>query len=100
MNAFGERILNWNEASFLRHHYCADHVLQLTAIKAYSGDVSDRVPQILDEEDEGEDTSVSVLKKARDLVSFFHSSTVATEKMVAAQKHLRPTSIPLKLVQG
>ena len=99
MNAFGERILRWNEASFLRHHYCADHVLQLTAIKAYSGDVSERQPLIFDEEDEGEDTSVSVLKKARDLVSFFHSSTVATERLIAAQKHLKPTSIPLKLVQ-
>ena len=72
MNAFGERILQWNEATFLRHHYCADHVLQLTAVKAFSGDVSERV-SCLDEEDEDEDTSVFVLKKAHDLVTFFHS---------------------------
>jgi hypothetical protein len=50
MHDFGERILRWNEAPFLRHHYCADHVLQLTTVKAYSGDVSERV-SCLDEED-------------------------------------------------
>jgi hypothetical protein len=98
MNAFGERILRWNEATFLRQHYCADHILQLTVVKTYSGDVSERI-SCLDEEDEEEDTSVFVLKKACDLVTLFHSATVATERLIAVQKHLEPTSILLKLLQ-
>jgi hypothetical protein len=41
MNSLGEKIMGWNEGSFVRHHYCADHILQLTAVKAFSGDISE-----------------------------------------------------------
>ena len=51
------------------------------------------------EDDEGEDTSISSVKKARALVSFFHSSCIATEKLSQAQKRLNPAETPLKLVQ-
>lgn len=99
MNAFGASISSWREAVFLRHHYCADHVLQLTAVKAYSGDV-ERVIIYNDVEDvEGEDNSISSVKKARALVSFFHSSCIATDKLSQAQKTLKPSAIPLKLLQ-
>jgi hypothetical protein len=93
MNSLGEKVLSWNGEgeSLLRHHYCADHVLQLTAVKAFSGDVAGGI--------QGEDNSVSVLKKSRDLVSFFHSSTIATEKLISAQKHLKPNCTTLKLLQ-
>jgi hypothetical protein len=63
----------------------------LTAVKAFSGDVAGGI--------QGEDNSVSVLKKSRDLVSFFHSSTIATEKLISAQKHLKPNCTTLKLLQ-
>lgn len=99
MNSLGEKIMGWNEGSFVRHHYCADHILQLTAVKAFSGDISEGRPQNRARQDPGEDNSVTVLKKSRDLVSYFHSSTIATEKLITAQKQLNPTSIPLKLVQ-
>jgi hypothetical protein len=84
MNSLGENVLSWNGEgeTLLRHHYCANHVLQLTAVKAFSGDVAGGV--------QGEDNSVSVLKKSRDIVSFFHSSAIATEKLIIAQKLLKP----------
>ena len=97
MNAFGERILQWEDSTLLRHHYCVDHVLQLTAVKAYSGEVERGALNLEDEE--GEDNSVTVIKKARDLVTFFHSSAGATEKLRGAQRDLTPTSTPLKLLQ-
>jgi hypothetical protein len=99
MNAFGVSISSWREAVFLRHHYCADHVLQLTAVKAYSGEVDQSIIRHVGEDDEGEDTSISSVKKARALVSFFHSSCIATEKLSQAQKRLNPAGTPLKLVQ-
>jgi hypothetical protein len=82
MNSLGEKIMGWNEGSFVRHHYCADHILQLTAVKAFSGDISEGRPQNRARQDPGEDNSVTVLKKSRDLVSYFHSSTIATEKLI------------------
>ena len=36
MNAFGKRIERWG-TKYARHHYCVDHVLQLTALIAFSG---------------------------------------------------------------
>jgi hypothetical protein len=71
MNAFGISISSWRDIGLLRHHYCADHVLQFTAVKAYS--VNIEVPNDIVPEDEV-DTSISSVKKARDLVSFVHSS--------------------------
>lgn len=97
MNAFGERILQWDDAIYLRHHYCVDHVLQLTAVKAYNGEVRRDIFDL--EEHEGEDNSVSVIKKARDIVTLFHSSSNAKEKLVSAQRDLNPASTPLQLLQ-
>jgi len=34
MNSFGRSISSWRDATLLRHHYCADHVLQLTAVNS------------------------------------------------------------------
>jgi hypothetical protein len=39
MNAFGISVLSWPNSPFIRHHYCADHVLQLTAVKAFTGEI-------------------------------------------------------------
>jgi hypothetical protein len=39
MNAFGRTLESWR-AKHLRHHYCVDHIFQLTALIAFSGDVS------------------------------------------------------------
>jgi hypothetical protein len=91
--------MGWNEGSLVRHHYCADHILQLTAVRALSGDIAEGRPQNCARQDPGEENSVTVLKNSRDLVSYFHSSTIATEKLMTTLKHLKPTSIPLKLVQ-
>ncbi len=68
-------------------------------MKAFSGDISEGPLQNQARQDPSEDSSVTVLKKSRDLVSFFHFSTIATEKLMTAQKHLKPTSIPLQIVQ-
>jgi hypothetical protein len=45
-----------------------------------------------------DDGTVSSLKKARALVSYFHSSTTATEKLAAAQRTINPTGNVLKLL--
>jgi hypothetical protein len=60
-------------------------------VKAFSGDVAGGV--------QGEDNSFSVLKKSRDLVSLFHSSRITTEKLISAQKHLKPNCTTIKLLQ-
>jgi hypothetical protein len=96
MNAFGVSISSWRDARLLRHHYCADHVLQLTAVKAYSADIE--VPNDFVPEDDV-DTSISSVKKAQDLVSFVHSSCIATDKLSCAQRTLNSTGVPLKLLQ-
>jgi len=80
MNAFGRTIEGWR-AKHLRHHYCVDHVFQLTAIIAFSGNAS------LVNYDE--DTSVGCLKKARNLVSHVNSSCNANEKLVSTENKSR-----------
>jgi hypothetical protein len=72
MSAFGRTIEGWH-ANHLRHHYCVDHVFQLTAIIAFSGNAS--------LENYDDDTSVGCLKKARNLVSHINSSCNANEKL-------------------
>jgi hypothetical protein len=96
MNAFGVSISSWRDAGLLQHYYCADHVLQLTAVKANSADIE--VPNDIVPEDDV-DTSISSMKKARDLVSFVHSSCIATDKLSCAQRTLNSTEVPLKLLQ-
>ncbi len=94
MNSFGASVSTWVNCHLIRHHYCADHLLQLTAVKCYSGDIDATVT--IDEDGE-EDRTVSSLKKARALVSYFHSSTIATEKLAVAQRSTNPNGAVLKL---
>jgi hypothetical protein len=68
----------------------------LTAVKAYSADIE--VPNDLLPDDDV-DTSISSVKKARDLVSFVHSSCIATDKLSCAQRTLNSIVVPLKLLQ-
>ena len=89
MNSLGGLLDNWNNAPILRHYYCSDHILQLTAVHAYSGNV--RLG-------DGHDVSVGVIKKARNLVSHVNSSIIASDKIKSAQLELSPSSTALKLV--
>jgi len=81
MNAFGISVLSWPNSPFIRHHYCADHVLQLTAVKAFSGEIQLTVPHVYGDHD----NTVLAMKKARVLVNHFHSSYRAHEKLCNAQ---------------
>jgi hypothetical protein len=45
-----------------------------------------------------EDMSVAVIKKARSLVTYVHSSVNASDKIKRAQQELNPSSVPLKLL--
>jgi hypothetical protein len=89
MISLGAMLGRWRDAPHLRHYYCSDHILQLTAVQAYSGNVTIDV---------GNDNSVAVIKKARNLVSHVNSSVVASEKIKSAQLALSPNCTPLKLV--
>jgi hypothetical protein len=77
MNSLGEMLDGWADAPHLRHYYCADHILQLTAVLAYSGNI-----QIND----NGDSSASCIRKARNLVSHINSSNMAAEKIARAQR--------------
>jgi hypothetical protein len=77
MNSFGEKIDKWIDAPILRHYYCADHIFQLTAVYAYSGNI----PAVLRPD---EDQSVTVV--------------IASEKIKRAQLEVNPTCTALKLV--
>jgi hypothetical protein len=89
MNQLGERVCRWRDATQLRHHYCSDHVLQRTAVMAFSGNLVDHALNA--------DVSVSAVRKAKDLVTFVKSSPIATEKIRHAQVSLGSQSI-LKLI--
>jgi hypothetical protein len=89
MNLLEERVCQWRDASQLRHHYCANHVLQCTAVMAFSANLVDNT---LDT-----DVSVSAVRKAKDLVTFEKSSPTATEKIHHAQDSTGSKSI-LKLI--
>ena len=77
MNSFGEKIDKWIDAPILRHYYCADHIFQLTAVYAYSGNI----PAVLRPD---EDQSVTVV--------------IASEKIKRAQLEVNPTCTALKLI--
>jgi len=64
--------------------------LQLTAVLAFSGNVS--------LEGIDEDSSVGVIRKARDLVSHVNSSVIASDKIKHAQLQRDPNCVALKLV--
>jgi hypothetical protein len=89
MNLVGKQIERWN-AKYVRHHYCVDHVLQLTALIAFSGNFT---AQNYDEDD-----SVACLRKAHDLVSHVNSSTIANEKLATAQRAIEPGGKVYKLL--
>ena len=90
MTSFGRKLEGWNDAPLVRHYYCADHILQLTAVLAFSGNVS--------LEGIDEDSSVGVIRKARDLVSHVNSSVIASDKIKHAQLQCDPNCVALKLV--
>jgi len=90
MNSFGLKITSWDDAPLLRHYYCADHTLQLTAVLAFSGNV--------EAEAYDGDSSVSVIRKARNLVSHVNASVTASDKIKNSQLKLSPNCTPLKLV--
>ena len=94
MNAFGISVSSWPNCPFVRHHYCADHVLQLTAVKAFSGDIHEIVPHVYGDTD----NTIVAVRKARVLVNHFHSSCRANQKLCQAQKTLDPSCTPLKLL--
>ena len=94
MNAFGMSVSSWPNCPFVRHHYCADHVLQLTAVKAYTGEIQLTVPFVYGDHD----NTIIAVRKARVLVNHFHSSCLAKDKLCKAQKALDPSCTPLKLL--
>ena len=80
-------------------HYCADHNLQLTTQKAYSGDIASRFDGVANTEGRGEEDVVIAVKKARDLVSHINSSPLANGKLASAQKNVSPEKRVLVLIQ-
>jgi hypothetical protein len=56
INLVGKQIERWN-AKYVMHHYCVDHVLQLTALIAFSGHIT--------AQNDDEDNSVACLKGTR-----------------------------------
>ncbi len=66
--------------------------MQLTAVKAYSGD-------LVIQNDDVEDVSMTALKKERNLVSHINSSSIAHGKLAASQKSADPNATVLKLLQ-
>jgi hypothetical protein len=91
MKSLGREIEEQWNTKYARHVYYADHTLQLTAVLAFSGNVS--------LESYGEDTSVGCLKKACDLLSHINSSTAANEKLAKAQQTVNSTGFVYKLLQ-
>jgi hypothetical protein len=94
MNGFGISVSCWPNCPFIRHHYCADHVLQLTAVKAFTGDINSTVPHVYGDYD----NTIIAVREARVLVNHFHSSYHAHEKLHNAQQTLDPSCTPLKLL--
>jgi hypothetical protein len=90
MNAFGVTIEGW-KAKYLRHHYCVDHIFQLTAVIAFSGNAT--------LENYDQDTSVGCLKKARNLVSHINSSCNANQKLASCQWKINPSGVIYKLLK-
>ena len=64
-------------------------------MKAFSGEIESSIPHLFLD---NQDTTVVAVKKARALVTFFHSSSRASDKLCDAQQALDPSCIPLKLL--
>lgn len=67
MNALGERIM---ASTSISHHYCSDHILQLTAAKAFSGSAD----------------TMAAVKKLKSLVTFVNKSPQTSAKLANCQK--------------
>ena len=81
------------------HHYCADHNLQLTSQKSYTGDIVSRLGGETARNQDDEPDVVDALKKARDLVSHIDQSPAAKAKLDSAQKRIFPDRSVLVLIQ-
>jgi len=78
MNKFGMIVCNDHD---VQHHYCADHILHLTALKSFATD-----------------TCIEPLKSLKVLVNFINSSPQSNVKLVDCQKKLALKKKPLKLL--
>jgi len=78
MNKFGMIVCNDHD---VQHHYCADHILHLTALKSFATD-----------------TCIEPLKSLKALVNFINSSPQSNAKLVDCQKKISPGKKPLKLL--
>jgi hypothetical protein len=79
MNALGERVM---ASTTICHHYCSDHILQLTAAKAFSGSAD----------------TMAAVKKHKSLVTFVNKSPQTSAKLANCQKKISPTTRTLKLL--
>jgi len=79
MNSLGEKIVS---QTTICHNYCADHILQLSAIKAFSGNAS----------------TMEAIKKLKTLVTFVNKSPLTSTKFLKCQKMINPISRTLKLL--
>jgi hypothetical protein len=79
MNRYGELVMR--DHSHLRHHYCVDHILHLTASKCYSTD-----------------TVVAAVKALKALVTFVNNSPQTNDKLFDAQKRVNLQKKPVKLL--
>ena len=70
-------------------HYCADHNLQLTTQKAYSGGIAIRLGGIAKRGDNKDKDIVMSLKKVRDLVSHVSQSPLAMVSLLMLKSLFR-----------
>jgi len=80
MNRMGELIMS-DKYSDIHHHYCTDHIIHLTALKAFSNDCT-----------------VSPIKALKNLVNYINSSPQANEKLANCQQSIHKNKRPLKLL--
>jgi len=80
MNRMGELIMS-DKYSDIHHYYCTDHIINLTALKAFSNDCT-----------------VSLTKALKNLVNYINSSPQANEKLANCQQSIHKNKQPLKLL--
>jgi len=96
MNCIGRLLEAWYART--AHDYCADHNLQLTATKAFTGDIENYDREVAKDGD-GIECTFSALKRAPDLVSHIHQSPTSKEKLDAAQQRVNNTDHKLVVIQ-